>query len=135
MVNKMSKYYNKKIPIEINFVYGGRHYGKTYREFEKLKARIKQLEEHNKELIETNYNLATKKTKFEEELNKLRSDYSNVVTECEKLNSKAKNYEDLYNTLMTRCNKLIKYIDSLEEDELIKPIYANHIRDIMQSGF
>lgn len=46
----MSKYYNKKIPIEINVVYGGRHYGKTYREFEKLKTRIEELVKENKKL-------------------------------------------------------------------------------------
>ncbi len=26
----MTKYYNKEIPTEIHFIYGGRHSGKTY---------------------------------------------------------------------------------------------------------
>ena len=32
----MKKYYNKEIPTEINCVYGGRHSGKTYYEFNKI---------------------------------------------------------------------------------------------------
>ena len=47
--------------------------------------KIEELEEENKELVETNYNLATKKTKLEEELNELKKDYSVVVTECKKI--------------------------------------------------
>lgn len=33
----MKKYYNKKLPTEIHFIYGGRRAGVTYREVEKLK--------------------------------------------------------------------------------------------------
>ena len=46
----MTKYYNKNIPIEISVADGGRHYGKTYREFEKIKTRIEELEKENKRL-------------------------------------------------------------------------------------
>ena len=49
---------------------------------------LKELEEEHKELVETNYNLATKKTELEKELNELRSDYSMVVTENKKLKDK-----------------------------------------------
>lgn len=38
----MTKYYNKEIPNEINFVYGGRHSGKTYYEFKKLEEENKK---------------------------------------------------------------------------------------------
>lgn len=44
----MSKYWTNNIPSEIHFIYGGRDSGKTYREFEKLKTRIKELKEENK---------------------------------------------------------------------------------------
>lgn len=48
----MRKYYNKDIPTEIHVVYGGRHTGKTYYEFNKIKyenERLKkELEEEKK---------------------------------------------------------------------------------------
>lgn len=39
----MSKYYNKDIPTEIHFIYGGRHSGKTYYEFNKIKEENEKL--------------------------------------------------------------------------------------------
>lgn len=39
----MTKYYNKEIPTEIHFIYGGRHSGKTYYEFNKIKEENERL--------------------------------------------------------------------------------------------
>jgi hypothetical protein len=39
----MSKYYNKKIPTEIHFIYGSRNSGKTYYEFNKIKEENERL--------------------------------------------------------------------------------------------
>lgn len=39
----MKKYYNKEIPTEIHFIYGGRHSGKTYYELKKLKEEKKSV--------------------------------------------------------------------------------------------
>ena len=49
----MSKYYDKYIPTEVYVVYSGRYSGKTYREFKRLEAKIKELREENKKLKET----------------------------------------------------------------------------------
>lgn len=43
----MRKYYNKEIPTEINVVYGGRRFGKTYYEFNKIKEENERLKEEN----------------------------------------------------------------------------------------
>lgn len=109
MVNKMTKYYNKKIPIEISVVYGGRHYGKTYREFEKIKKRIEELEKENKRLkfaMQDTYDSANdtcgelqqRIKELEEELYELKGDYSIVVTG--------------YKKLQQRLNKAIEFINS-----------------------
>lgn len=84
----MSKYYDKELQVTVHVTYGGRYSGKTYREFRRLKEIIKQLEEEHKELVETNYNLATEKTKLEEK-NKYLEDFSDSLL---KNNGKAANY-------------------------------------------
>lgn len=47
----MTKYYDKKTPIEINVVYGGRQSGKTYYEFKKLKKEYNILKKSNIDLF------------------------------------------------------------------------------------
>jgi hypothetical protein len=43
----ITKYYNKKIPTEIHFIYGGRKSGRTYYEVKKLKEECDFLKKDN----------------------------------------------------------------------------------------
>ena len=97
----MNKYYDKKIPIEINVVHGGIQSGKNYYEFKKLKEeyitleedygtcelensklrdKIKELEEENKTLKELNVcvgcnNNPDYKSRIDKAIKLLKEDY------------------------------------------------------------
>jgi predicted nuclease with TOPRIM domain len=113
------------------------NYGTT--ELEELKldysavvSGYKKLEEENKKLksaMKDTYDSAN------DTCGELQQRIKELEEENNKLISQTTSYKDLYDTLNGRCNKLMKYIDSLEEDKIITPLYANHIRDIVRSGF
>lgn len=112
----MTKYYNKDIPTEIHFVYGGRHSGKTYREYEKLKTRINEFEEEHKRdydlLIERHNKLFNDYKELEEENNQ----YKEYIKE---LKDSLMNYHIKNNKLIiykSRINKALKFIDGMFDD-------------------
>lgn len=81
----MSKYYNKKIPIEINVVYGGRQSGKTYYEFNKIKQENIRLKEELK-TYKYYYNLISKRCNLlKKELEQLVSNSDISEYNAEKL--------------------------------------------------
>ena len=86
----MSKYYDTELPVTVHVTYGGRHSGKTYREFEKLKT----------------------------ELTELKSDYSLVVAENKKLKSSIQDTYDSANDTCGELQQRIKKLE--EENEYLK---------------
>lgn len=57
---------------DIEWNYGNTELEELKLDYSAVVTGYKKLEEENKELVETNYNLATKKTEFEEENKKLK---------------------------------------------------------------
>lgn len=49
----MSKYYDKELPDAVHVIYGGRYYGKTYREFKKLEEENIMLRDAWKDMLDS----------------------------------------------------------------------------------
>lgn len=106
----MKKYYNKEIPTEISVVYGGRHYGKTYREFEKIKTRIEELEEENKRLKENQSGFTLE-------------EYTRILNDYQELQQRINKAIDLVDKNIILDEDILKNAKKLGLDE-------NHIKQI-----
>lgn len=110
----MTKYYDKDIPTEIHFIYGGRYAGKTYREFEKLEEKYNKLKKDvsfkDKEI-----------DRLEGENKKLKECYCNR-TDCSGRIKDSKKYE----SLQQRIDKAIKYL------KLKVDIPKNHLEEAIK---